>query len=146
MSNTIDMMLFGQTRGGYSSKGGNKYTNYSSKYSSKGSSRSKYEDDDRRDRRNRGKDIDDIVFNTYAAADRVYQTLLDYIDEYDYVRVSDLFDEAGVTVPDWTYDSYGWDDLPPKANIERVRDHDDNGRPITRYALVMPKPYRLGRR
>ena len=100
---------------------------------------------DRRERRRGSKNIDDILFSSYARADAVYNALLDYIDEYGHARVSDLFEEAGVTVPDWTYDSYGWEELPVRANIEHVRTRDENGRPVTKYALVLPSPYRLRR-
>ena len=141
VKDAIDMFLFPNDSGRRrSSRSG--YTDYakpSSKYS-----RSRDDDEyERRERRRSAKNIDDILFSSHARADAVYNALLDYIDEYGHARVSDLFEEAGVTVPDWTYDSYGWEQLPVRANIEHVRTRDADGRPVTKYALVLPNPYRL---
>lgn len=144
--NSLDMLLFGGTRGYSGNRSSNGRTDYARMSSKKSSGKYAQDDYEERSRRRSAKNIDDILFRSYAQADRVYQSLLDIQDEYGQVRVSDLFDEAEITVPDWTYDSYGWDNLPARADIETVRERDESGRMVTKYALVMPRPYRLSRR
>lgn len=140
VTNSVEMLLFGTTSGRSRVSRGEKYTNYaksSSKYS---------RDDDRRGRRDRSDsvDLDDLLFYSYAKADRAYQSLLDYIDEYGSAKVSDLYDFAGVTPPrDWTVDAYGWDDLSARADISPVRTRDEDGRLVTMYCLNLPRPRRI---
>ena len=143
--NSLDMLLFGGERRYSGNRHSNGRTNYAG-MSSKKSNKYSNDDYEERSRRRSAKSIDDILFGSYAKADKVYQALLDIQDEYGQVRVSDLFDEAEITVPDWTYDSYGWDNLPARADIETVRDRDETGRMVTKYALIMPRPYRISRR
>lgn len=140
VTNSVEMLLFGTTSGRSRTLKNEKYTNYaksSSKYS---------RDDDRRERRDRrdSVDLDDLLFYSYAKADKAYQLLLDYIDEYGSAKVSDLYDFAGVTPPrDWTVDAYGWDDLPVRADISPVRNRDEDGRLMTMYCLNLPRPRRI---
>lgn len=120
----IDMILYGG-----SGRDRNK-----SRSGSKVSYRSYY-DDRRDDRRNvdsyssRSRfDYDDIIFESRAEAEAVRNEMLDVIDRYGFVTVSDLFDMADLTAP-YTGNKYGWTNIRT-AEAVRVRDG---------YVLKLPK-------
>lgn len=140
VTNGIDMLLFGTSRGSNRGSRASRDRGYKSynKYSSRAS-------EDRQTRSSRrGIDIDDVLFPSRGAAERAYDYLLDRIEEYDYATVADLMDKANIT-PDWTAESYGWEDLPERAHIERTRYKDDDGDIYYMYILILPKPYRIRR-
>lgn len=148
VTNSIEMLLFGESSGRSSkSRRSVGRTNYRG-MSSNGHSSKYCRDDDRREsRRDRERvDLDDILFYSYAKADKAWQTLLDYIDEYGSAKIRDLYDTAEISPPsDWTIDAYGWDDLSPRAEISPVRTRDEDGILCTMYCLNLPRPYRIGR-
>ena len=138
----IDMILFGETRsrsGRSSSRNSNYHKSYGSDKYSASSRRAHGEDSSYR---RRGISMDDILFSSRAKAERAYDKLLYCIDEYRYAKVADLFDEAGIT-PDWPADRYGWDDLPDRPVVDRVRFRNDDGEIEYRYSLNLPNPYRI---
>lgn len=147
ITNSVEMLLFGGSSG-RSSRTGQSVgrTNYRGMSSSnrRGSKYSR-DDDSRSSRRDCERvDLDDILFYSYTKADKAWQTLLDYIDEYGSCKVRDLYDTAGITPPsDWTVDAYGWDELSPRAAISPVRTRDEDGRLVTMYCLDLPSPYRI---
>lgn len=146
VTNSVEMLLFGESSGRSSrSKQSVGRTNYRGMSSNGRGSKYSRDDDRRESRRDRERvDLDDILFYSYAKADKAWQTLLDYIDEYGSCKVRDLYDTAGITPPsDWTVDAYGWDDLSPRAAISPVRTRDENGRLVTMYCLDLPRPYRI---
>lgn len=148
VTNSVEMLLFGESSGRSSRvKQSNGRTNYRGMSTSGRSSKYSRDDDSRSSRRDRERvDLDDILFYSYAKADKAWQSLLDYIDEYGSAKVGDLYDIAGITPPsDWTIDAYGWDELSPRAAISPVRTRDDDGRLVTMYCLDLPRPYRIGR-
>lgn len=76
----------------------------------------------------------DILFETYDAADKIRDALLDVADEYGYVAVADLYDLVGIPV-DYYASHYGW------ANLAASRisiTPDRNG-----WMLKLPKPWPL---
>jgi hypothetical protein len=122
----IDMILYGETRGKRSrSSGGVSYRSY-------------YDDRDRRDRdrgRDRGGhgmsgrfDYEDIVFESRGDAELVREQMLDILDQYGMVTVADMYDLAGETAP-YTASKYGWFNIRT-AEVTRIR----NG-----YILKLPK-------
>lgn len=138
VNNAVNMILFGDTRSSDRRVKTSKYhDSYNNKYSSSGRSSSSNRERDRR----RSLDLDDIIFPTRGIATRAYDELLDILDEYHWVKVRDLFNAAELTC-DWTGDAYGWDDLPPKAETERVRYRNDEGDLVYGYSLILPNPVR----
>jgi hypothetical protein len=64
--------------------------------------------------------FDNIVLATRPEAELVLQTLMEAIDQYSMVTVSDLYDLVGIT-GNFTDDKWGWYELNG-ADIVRVRD------------------------
>jgi hypothetical protein len=120
----IDMILYGESRGGRKSSS-----------SGRVSYRSYYDDRDRRDRdRDRERssnsrfDYDDIVFETRGDAEFTKDQMNDILDTYGMVTVSDMYEIARLTPP-YTALRYGWFNIRT-AEVVRVR----NG-----YVLKLPK-------
>lgn len=122
----IDMILYGESRGKKSRSGGVSYRSY-------------YDDRDRRDRdrdRDRGSsrstsgrfDYADIVFDTRGDAELVKEQMGDIVDKYGMVTVADMYDLAGLTVL-YTAARYGWFNIRT-AEVTRVRDG---------YVIKLPK-------
>ena len=122
----IDMILYGESRGKKSRSGGVSYRSY-------------YDDRDRRDRgrdRDRGSsrstsgrfDYDDIIFDTRGDAELVKEQMGDIVDKYGMATVADMYDLAGLTVP-YTAARYGWFNIRT-AEVTRVRDG---------YVIKLPK-------
>ena len=131
ITNTIDMLLYGETRG----KGrGN--TN-----ASKVNYRAYYERRDERDRRDgpayrprTNYDFYDIEFDERADAEEVLDGMHDIIHRYDgVVSVFDLCELAGVESYRHTDNKYGWTDLS-NAYVERTR----GGKYIIRLPRAIP--------
>ena len=136
----IDMMLFGERRGGRgrSSRGGGRggYTSYGSYY--KGNDR----DRDRRDSRDRDRgrdmsrqararhDFDEVVIYDRGDAEDVLSRLTDFIVDYDVATVNDFYDLVGVT-GSFTDNKWGWDDL---RGVRVVRARGGG------YILDLPRP------
>lgn len=72
---------------------------------------------------------DELVFRDRGDAEHILDRLFEIRERYGVVRVTDLYDMAGVTV-DYTADKYGWMDLR-NTRIGRVRDG---------YILELPRP------
>lgn len=120
----IDMILYGESRGGRKSRS-----------SGSVSYRSYYDDRDRRDRdRDRGGkassrfDYDDIVFETRGDAEFTKDQMNDILDKYGMVTVADMYEIARLTPP-YTASNYGWFNIRT-AEVIRSR----NG-----YILKLPK-------
>lgn len=120
ITNSIDMILYGETR-----HGGRRST--SSKIYYNDSYRSYY---DQRDARNRDRDYgysrtrsgysyDEIILDNYGEADDVLDRMSEIIKEYGVVSVGDLYDLVGIT-GNYTDNKYGWEDIR-SARVERVR-------------------------
>lgn len=113
---TLDMSLYGG-RGG----GGRRST------ADKVSYKTDYNGVSRRDERtynsNRtasGYSYDDIVVDTRGEAEAVLMRLDEVMEEYECVRVADLYDLVGVT-GNYTDNNYGWTNIR-NAEVVRVRD------------------------
>lgn len=80
-------------------------------------------------------DYRDLVFSTYADADRVLKMMQDIIDQYEVVRVADIYDIAGVSADfgSHTDTNYGWTDIHT-ASIDKIRDANGFG-----YILKLPR-------
>lgn len=121
VTNGIDMILYGGTGGGRKSSSTNKVS-YRSYYDtrndnreSSGYSRSRF-------------DYDDIIYETRAEAESVRRQMLDVIERYGFVTVSDMYEMAGLTAP-YTGNGYGWVNIRTAESV-RVRDG---------YILKLPK-------
>lgn len=112
---TVDMLLFGESRGdgGYGiTRGiGSEIVSYSSYYKTPSQ---RFVDTTRRD----VYAYDDVIFNTRGEAEKVLLTLRQFIKQYTVVSVADLYDCVGI-IAEPTDNHYGWTDLS-MATIERV--------------------------
>lgn len=109
----IDMILYGGRGNGSSRPKADKvsYLDYNSV------SRRRSTD---RKRTNSGYSYDDIVLDTRGEAEAVLSRMDEIMEEYDIVRVADLYDLVGVT-GDYTDNNYGWTNIR-NAKIVRVYD------------------------
>lgn len=78
-------------------------------------------------------EFDNVIVPTRADAEEILDELYGVLDEFDLVRVADLYDLVGITDRAHTAYRYGWTSLD-KAHIRRVRDGFEivmpNARPI----------------
>ena len=119
VSNGIHMFLYGdtisdRTRGNASRVAYNGYS--SSKNNDRSTRRTNYE-------------FDDVIVDSKAAAEEVFEHMDDIIDSYGKVSVGDLYDLVGIT-GSYTDNDYGWYNIK-SARTERQRDGS--------YLLVFPK-------
>lgn len=63
----------------------------------------------------------DILIPTIGEAEKVLDTLAEYIEKYGFVSVMDLYDAVGVTNGEFTDEKHGWDDIRTAKPI-RTRD------------------------
>ena len=124
----IEMLIYGDSRGGVRRNEHRSYYNYSTSY------RSNSRDRDRAAsyRNRRSNSIEDIVCEEKRDADEVIDQLLDLIDRYGQASVADLYDLVGITSSstDW---NWGWFNLS-SATTRRV----SGG-----YLIDLPKPQPL---
>lgn len=114
VSNGIEMLLFGESRGSrtYRDRGKSRvsYQNY-------------YDRDERRtpsrNRRRTCHDFDDIILDSRGEAEQVLSSLVDLVDEYGQATVGDFYDLVGMS-SNYTDSKWGWDNLGP-AYVERTR-------------------------
>ena len=122
VTNGMDMILYGES-------GRTKRSSIASKVSYNRFS------DPRDDRRYRTRsqnafDYDDVVFDSYGAADKVLEAMDDIISQYGVVSVLDFYDLADVSTDNYLADRYGWSNIPATCKPVRVRDG---------YILKLPK-------
>ena len=114
VTTSLDMFLFGGRGGGKRSTADR--ISYNTDYN--GRSRR----DDRsysRTRTTSGYSYDDIILETRGEAEAVLSRMDEIMEEYEVVRVADLYDLVGVT-GEHTDNKYGWTNIR-NAEIERVR-------------------------
>ena len=83
-----------------------------------------------RTRTSSGYSYDDIILETRGEAEAVLSRMDEIMEEYEVVRVADLYDLVGVT-GEHTDNKYGWTNIR-NAEIERVRDG---------YRIKMPRAF-----
>lgn len=113
---SIDMMLFGETRGrrGDRDRGGS-YVQYDRYYKER--DRERYG----RPRQNVVRhNFDDIILDSRDEAEDVVSHLVELVDTYGVASVADLYDLVGIS-SNFTDNKYGWYNLGG-ANVSRVRD------------------------
>lgn len=112
----LDMTLFGGRGGGNSKRSISDKVSYRD-----------YNSISKRDERSYGNtrttsgySYDDIVLETRGEAESVLSRMDEIIEEYDSVRVADLYDLVGIT-GDYTDNKYGWTNIH-NARVVRTRD------------------------
>lgn len=132
VSGGIQMLLFGESNkdSRIVKDRGRSYVSYQ-KY---------YDRDDREDRRasrdRRGRsryEFDDIAFDSRAEAEEVLSYLIDCLEDYDVVSVSDFYDIVGMT-SEYTDAKWGWYNLSRAAVVRSRRGH---------YYIQLPHPMAL---
>ena len=124
----IEMLLFGERR----SRGGSTiYRDRDRSYIPYNRLQSRYSRDDREPiRLNRSRmDLDDIIIETRGEAEEVLSNLVDLIENYDVVSVSDYYDLVGIE-SNFTDNKWGWTNLRD-ASVERTRKG---------YCIRLPRP------
>lgn len=107
VTNGIDMILYGETRGHRGSSGSKvSYRSYYDDRNGRGSARSSYESG-RANGGNTRFDYDDVTFTSRRDAIAVREELYAISSEYGFARVLDLYDLANITA-DYTASNYGW--------------------------------------
>ena len=112
--NSVEMALLGETTSRKRSSGSSNRPSYQRYYD--GDSRGK----ERGVPARRDFDYDDITLDTRGDAEEVLHILEDYLDDYGYASVAELYAAIGKTAP-YTANKHGWTDLR-NASIERTRD------------------------
>lgn len=112
--NSLDMSLFGG-RGGSKRSTADKVSFRDYNSVSRRDNRS-YSDS----RTSAGYSYDDVIVETRGEAEEVLARMDEIMEEYEVVRVADLYDLVGVT-GEHTDNKYGWTNIR-NAQIERVRD------------------------
>lgn len=67
-----------------------------------------------------GYNYEPIIVNNRGEAEKVLTRMIEIIEEFEMVSVSDLYELVGID-GDWTDNKYGWTDLSD-ASVTRVRD------------------------
>lgn len=124
-TNTLDMFLFNGSKDHRKGRKTSKVS-YRDYYDSKNDRDRKYEPRDRFD-------FDDLEFDSRGEADAVLTGMLEVIEDYGVVSVSDMYDMADVTAP-YTGNRYGWTSLR-NAEVVRVRNA---------YIIKLPKAKPIG--
>lgn len=121
VSNGIDMILYGETRGQKRSVNASyvSYRDYSTK-----------KDDRRPASRSRNVfEYDEIIFDNRGEAEDVITRMGELLETYGVVSVADMYDLAGLTC-EFTANKYGWTSIR-NAEACRVRDG---------YIIKLPRP------
>lgn len=126
VSNGIEMLLFGQTRGSRTRRDkGKSYVSYSNYYKDRDQDRDRQVSQRNRARHN----FDDIILESRGEAEEVLSHLVDLTEDYGMASVADLYDLVGVT-SNFTDNKYGWDNLA-SGRVVPVRGG---------YLLELPRP------
>lgn len=126
VSNGIEMLLFGQTRGSRTRRDrGKSYVSYSNYYKDRDRDRDRQISQRNRARHN----FDDIILESRGEAEEVLSHLVDLTEDYGMASVADLYDLVGVT-SNFTDNKYGWDNLS-SGRVVPVRGG---------YLLELPRP------
>lgn len=64
--------------------------------------------------------FDDITFDTRGDAEIVLERLQDVIDQYDVVRVADLYDLVGITSFNPQANAYGWENISEAKVVSTI--------------------------
>lgn len=111
--NSLDMSLFG-------GRGGRRSVADKVSYHDYGSASRRDDRSYSRSRTTSGYSYDDIILETRGEAEAVLSRMDEIMEEYEIVRVADLYDLVGIT-GEHTDNKYGWTNIR-NAEIERVRD------------------------
>lgn len=125
----LDMSLFGGTRSSRTRRrdGNRSYVSYQSYYDNPKRDRPS----DRRERDSRDT-LDDIVFESRGEAEMVLTSMIDIIEEYNHVSISNFKELVGIS-DEFTDHQYGWKNLA-SAKVNRIRDG---------YVIDLPRPVLL---
>ncbi len=113
ISSGVDMLLFGESRGGGSHKDRGPYVSYSSYYNKKEKRQTSERSRNRHDFR-------DIILDSRGEAEEVLSNMVDILYDFGEVSVADLYDLCGISNSNWTDNKYGWTDLSG-ASVKRAR-------------------------
>lgn len=132
VANGIDMLLYGEIRGGSRGSSSRRSSGSRTSYSSY------YDKSDREDRRRRANSSEryscsEIIFDTRIEAEDVLDQIIKAIDEYGMVTVADYYDACGVASK-YTDNKYGWDDRNnlDGAKVKRLS--------VDEYYISLPRP------
>lgn len=134
ITGTIDMLLYGRSRGNWNDNGGSYYnlgknnTNYTSFYTSSNNQSRHQQPPTRRETNTSG--YRNIIFETRGDAEVVLRGLQEAIEQFGIVAVSDMYEMANVPNDNFTLNHYGWTNLDGCTVIR-----DGGG-----YIIDLPRP------
>lgn len=120
VSDGINMLLWGDTKGGTSSHSRRDRDRTRVSYESYYDRSSRYERPGRYSRRSSVHDLDDVIFESRDEAEDVLEAMLNVLDEYDFVTVGNFNDLVGIRTNPTDF-KWGWDNLA-RSHVDRVRD------------------------
>lgn len=120
LTDTLDMMLYGEVRDNRSRKKSGSRVSYGDYY--------RYRDEPRRP--SHSYSYDQVYLDTRGEAEEVLDGMENIIDKYDQVSIADMYDLCDIT-GDYTDNKYGWRTLRG-AYIEKTREGD--------YTIKLPRP------
>ena len=91
---------------------------------------------ERRDARRRRSADSEVVLQSWGDAEAVRDGMIEYLERYGRVTVSDLNGLAGLSDRDFTDGEWGWEDISG-AHIRTIRGYFEDG---DGYALELPPP------
>lgn len=112
VTNGIEIILYGETKGRRSTADRVSYRSYYDYRNSRS--------DDRNISISSAYNFDDIILDTRGEAQEVLDRMDELMDTYGLVRVADFYDLVGIT-GNYTDNKYGWTNLR-NASVVRVRD------------------------
>ena len=114
ITNSLDMFLYGEKRG--AQKTGASKISYRAYYEGK-----RAEPADRSSRYKDDFDYDDIVFDSWGAADSVLSGMYDVLEAYNVVSIGDFYELANIPTTNFNINKYGWTNL---SGSEVMRVHE----------------------
>ena len=66
---------------------------------------------------------DDLTYETRGDAEAVLAAMQDHLRRFPYVEVSRMYEFSNLSMPNWTSNNYGWDDLDG-VSVKRTLDGD----------------------
>lgn len=118
VSDGINMLLWGDTNGGRSSRRDSNRSRVS--YESYYDRSNRYERQGRYSHASRRRSVDDVIFDSREEAEDVLDAMIEYLDNYDQVAVGHFYDFVGIGTNPSDF-RCGWDNLA-RSKVDRVRD------------------------
>lgn len=82
-------------------------------------------------------ELKNVYFDSRKEAESALRTLNDFIDQYSYASVGDLYDCAGICNTNYTPNRYGWKNLSDAFVVQVRTGHS------VKWSISLPEPIKL---